>query len=57
MMPVFFFLDAFDRLGTTSRLDAAPGLKAWWTMAKATPEGSRMMAEQGAALAAFTRPA
>jgi glutathione S-transferase len=57
MMPVFFFLDAFGRLGTKGRLDATPGLKAWWAKAKDTPEGSRMMAEQGAALAAFARPA
>jgi glutathione S-transferase len=56
MMPVFFFLDAFDRLGTARLLDSTPGLKSWWAMAKATPEGARMMAEQGAALAAFTRP-
>jgi glutathione S-transferase len=58
LMPGFFFLDAFNgAFGTADRLDATPGLKAWWAMVKATPEGSRMMAEQAAGLAAFARPA
>ncbi|MFQ3594706.1 MAG: glutathione S-transferase domain-containing protein, partial [Sphingomonadaceae bacterium] len=57
LMPVFFFLDAFDGpFGTARLLDARPGLKAWWAHAKATPEGQRMVAEQQAGLAAFMQP-
>ncbi|WP_448581551.1 glutathione S-transferase family protein [Thermaurantiacus sp.] len=57
LMPVFFFLDAFDgTFGTAKLLDAHPGLKAWWARARASDEGRRMVAEQGAALAAFMAP-
>lgn len=57
LMPVFFFLDAFDgAFGTAKLLEARPGLAAWWARAKASPEGQRMVAEQGAALAAFMAP-
>jgi glutathione S-transferase len=57
LMPVFFFLDAFDgAFGTAKLLDRHPGLKAWWARAKASDEGQRMVAEQGAALAAFMTP-
>ncbi|MFN3592014.1 MAG: glutathione S-transferase family protein [Thermaurantiacus sp.] len=55
LMPVFFFLDAFDGPFGTARIlaDAAPGLAAWWTEAKRTPEGARMVSEMASALAAF----
>ncbi|WP_448580007.1 glutathione S-transferase family protein [Thermaurantiacus sp.] len=56
LMPVFFFLDAFDPMfGTAKLLDDRPGLKAWWAAARASPEGARMVNEQGAALAAFMK--
>lgn len=56
LMPVLFFLDAFDGAFGTARIlaEAAPGLAAWWRLAKETPEGARMVAEMQAALAAFT---
>jgi glutathione S-transferase len=58
LMPVFFFLDAFERPFGTARIleEAAPGLAAWWRSAKETPAGQRMVAEMGAALAAFMAP-
>lgn len=57
LMPVFFFLDAFDAaFGTAKLLEAQPGLAAWWARAKASDEGRRMVAEQSAGLAAFMAP-
>jgi glutathione S-transferase len=57
LMPVFFFLDAFDPMfGTAKLLDTRAGLKAWWEHARASEQGQRMVAEQGAALAAFMQP-
>jgi glutathione S-transferase len=58
LMPVFFFLDAFDGPFGAARIlgDAAPGLSAWWTEAKRTPEGARMVSEMASALAAFMAP-
>lgn len=58
LMPVFFFLDAFEGPFGTARIlaEAAPGLSAWWTEAKRTPEGARMVSEMASALAAFMAP-
>ncbi len=57
LMPIFFFLDAFDRpFGTARLLEATPGLAAWWADRKATGLGAQMMEEMGAALAAFMAP-
>lgn len=53
LIPIFFFLDAFQMMGTGKVLDAQPGLKAWWGRAKASELGSRAVAEQGKALKAF----
>ncbi len=58
LMPVFFFLDAFESpFGTATILaEAAPGLAAWWKAARQTAHGARMVEEMGAALAAFMAP-
>jgi len=54
LIPLFFFLDAMDAgLGTARLLEPVPGLFAWWTSAKASPLGSRVLAEQGAAMQAL----
>ncbi len=57
IMPLFFFLDAFDGpFGTGKLIAERPGLATWWEARKATELGTRMMAEMGAELAAFTAP-
>ncbi len=55
LMPVFFFLDAFDRPHGTARLlaEKAPRLAAWWARARETEAGRRMVAEMAEALSAF----
>lgn len=57
LMPMFFFLDAFDRpFGTAALIGAHPGLADWWARARATEHGVRMLTEMSAALAAFRAP-
>lgn len=57
LMPLFFFLDAFDGpFGTSKLIAERPGLARWWEAQKATELGARMVAEMGAALAAFSAP-
>lgn len=54
VIPLFFFLDAFDASMRTSRLIAAqPALKAWWDRAKTSELGSRAVREQAEGLKAF----
>lgn len=53
LIPIFFFLDAFQMMGTGKLLDAQPGLKGWWERAKASDLGARAVEEQGKALKAF----
>lgn len=54
VIPLFFFLDAFDASLHTSRLLAAqPALKAWWDRAKTSELGSRALREQAEGLKAF----
>lgn len=55
LMPMFFFLEALERLGTRTVLERTPGVAAWWGRAKATAMGERMMAEMGAAMKAFLK--
>ena len=50
LIPLCFFLDMFASQGMGDMIGANPGLAAWWTRAKASPIGSRCVAEQGAAL-------
>jgi glutathione S-transferase len=51
LIPLFFFLDALDRgLATGKLLAERPGLSGWWTRAKASPLGSRAVAEQAEGL-------
>lgn len=57
VMPLFFFLDVFDRpFGTAALIAADEGLAGWWTRVKATEHGVRMVSEMAAALAAFRAP-
>lgn len=57
VMPLFFFLDAFDaRFGTAGLIAERPGLAAWWEARKRTELGALMMSEMAAALAAFSVP-
>jgi glutathione S-transferase len=53
LIPMFFFFDAFVRMGTDKLLADQPGLGAWWAQAKASPLGSRCVAEQAAGLKAM----
>jgi glutathione S-transferase len=54
LIPLFFFLEALDAgLGTARLLEDVPGLSAWWTNAKASSLGSRVLAEQGEAMRAM----
>lgn len=50
LIPLFFFFDSFARMGTDKLLADQPGLAAWWDRAKASPLGSRSVAEQAAGL-------
>jgi len=55
LIPMFFFLDAFDApMGTGKLVAALPRLQAWWDRAKAHELGARAVREQGMALKAFT---
>lgn len=57
IMPMFFFLDAFDGpFGTAGLIAERPGLASWWEAQKRTELGALMISEMGAALAAFTAP-
>lgn len=57
LMPMFFFLDAFEQpFGTASLISAHEGLVQWWARARATEHGVRMVTEMSAALAAFMAP-
>ncbi|MFN3370263.1 MAG: glutathione S-transferase family protein [Sphingomonadaceae bacterium] len=57
VMPIFFFLDAFEQpFGTASLIAAHEGLAHWWARARATEHGIRMVSEMSAALAAFMAP-
>jgi glutathione S-transferase len=54
LVPMLFFLDAFDgQHGTSKLISRLPGLGAWWGRYKASPAGSAIIAEMGAALQAF----
>ncbi len=54
LIPLFFFLDAFDPMMQSGALIAArPGLAAWWARAKASELGSRCVVEQAAGLKAM----
>lgn len=54
LIPLFFFLDAFDRGMQTGALVAArPGLAAWWAHAKTTALAQRCLAEQAEGLKAM----
>lgn len=54
LIPILFFLDAFDAAMQTGALIAdRPGLAAWWARAKASDLGSRALAEQAAGMKAM----
>jgi glutathione S-transferase len=54
LIPLFFFLDAFDaRMQSGALIAARPGLAAWWARARASELGSRCIAEQAAGLKAM----
>jgi glutathione S-transferase len=53
LIPMFFFFDSFARMGTDKLLADQPALAAWWDRAKASPLGSRAVAEQAAGLKAM----
>jgi glutathione S-transferase len=53
LIPMFFFFDSFAKIGTDKLLAAQPGLATWWERAKASPIGSRCVAEQAAGLKAM----
>lgn len=54
LIPLFFFLDAFDgTMRTGALVTARPGLATWWARARTTDLGSRCLAEQSAGLKAM----
>lgn len=56
LVPMLFFLDAFDRQHGTSQLIAdQPGLGAWWSRFKASEQGAAIMSEMGEALQSFMK--